>query len=52
MTPEGLITILALLFVAGCFALALGWHLTGLCLFIVVGIASITVPYLLTRNDS
>lgn len=40
MTPDGLITILALLFVGMCFTLVVGMHFVALCIFAII-IASI-----------
>jgi len=50
-TPDGLITILALLFVGMCFALATGAIALALIL-LAIAIIEVVAVYWLTRDDS
>ena len=52
MTPQGLITIAALLFVGMCFALAAGSFWWGFGFFIAMGLTFVIGIHWLTDNDS
>ncbi len=52
MTPDGLITIVALLFTGMCFALACGAFVLGTILFVILILIAMFGMFLLTSDDS